>query len=317
MLRPNLLSLYRSSTEERLLKQITLSDLTAVGYLKDPKGRRQHVFGLFSPSRNFHLQAKSDAEARAWVELIKKEARIDEDSVSFPASLTARDPHFEHSGHDQWEQDFRAASSSPEPWEALPRPSITKDGIKIPGIRRPSAQHELEYSGDEMAHFSDFSDTPSHNYNQPGSHKSFVQRGQRAASTDHTPYKQHHQADAARNASQVSGFHADQGDERVIWNDYLLCLKSKGGVKQWKRLWVVLRQKNLALYKNNEVADNFADFACYTNPDGRSMRHISSFPCPTSSVPSRLIPSLEANPIACKLSLRTGATAFVHQAKTR
>ena len=47
-----------------------------------------------------------------------------------------------------------------------------------------------------------------------------------------------------------------EDDERVIWNGYLLCLKSKGGVKQWKKLWVVLRPKNLAFYKNEQVRMN-------------------------------------------------------------
>ena len=57
-----------------------------------------------------------------------------------------------------------------------------------------------------------------------------------------------------RNASHTSGINVEQEEERTIWHGYLLCLKSKGGVRQWKRLWVVLRPKHVALYKNEEVS---------------------------------------------------------------
>ncbi|KAL2048208.1 hypothetical protein N7G274_000119 [Stereocaulon virgatum] len=247
VLRPNLLSLYKNSTEERLRKQLSLSELTAVGYLKDPKGRREHVFGLFSPSRNFHLQAKSAADAQAWVELIKQEARIDEEEQDiYLRSPTTQ----EHSGHDRHDHE-RFASSSPEPLEVPPRHSTTRDGIRIPSIRRLSA-HDLDYSGDELAPYSDFSDTPPQSYTQT-SFGSFMQRNQRTVSHNNIPYKAPQQRPVtARNASQVSGFHVEQDEEKVIWHGYLLCLKTKGGVKQWKRLWVVLRPKNLAFYKNDE-----------------------------------------------------------------
>ena len=251
VLRPNLLSLYKSSTEERLLKQISLSDLTAVGYLKDPKGRREHVFGLFSPSRNFHLQAKSEADAHAWVELIKKEARIDEEEQGiYPGSPTVPERYLEHLGHDRWDHE-RFGSSSPEPPEVPPSHARTRDGIRIPSIQRMSV-HDLEYSGDELAPYSDFSDTPPQSYPQ-SSFGTLDKRNQRAVSSNNIPYKALQQRPTtARTASQTSGFRMED-DERVIWHGYLLCLKSKGGVKQWKKLWVVLRPKNLAFYKNDQV----------------------------------------------------------------
>ncbi|KAL6721797.1 hypothetical protein ACLMJK_000902 [Lecanora helva] len=251
VLRPNLLSLYKSSTEERLLKQISLSDLTAVAYLKDPKGRRQHVFGLFSPARNFHLQAKNDVEAQAWVELIKHEARIDKHEHELDIrSPTEQEVSLDQAGIEGLEHD-RLGSSSPEPLEMAPRHSTTtRDGIRIPSIRRLSA-HDLEYSGDEMAHNSDFSDTPPHSYTQAPSIGSFIERSYRASAKQSAPYAPHQQLGAAASASQASGFQVET-DERVIWHGYLLYLKTKGGVRQWKRLWVVLRPKNLAFYKNEE-----------------------------------------------------------------
>lgn len=42
--------------------------------------------------------------------------------------------------------------------------------------------------------------------------------------------------------------HIDQ--ERVIFHGYLQCLKSKKGVRQWKKLWTVLRIQNLCFYKD-------------------------------------------------------------------
>ena len=59
----------------------------------------------------------------------------------------------------------------------------------------------------------------------------------------------------AQNGSQQSIVKMDQDDERVIWHGYLLVLRSKGGVRKWKRHWVVLRQKNLAFYKTEEVSN--------------------------------------------------------------
>lgn len=41
--------------------------------------------------------------------------------------------------------------------------------------------------------------------------------------------------------------------ERVICNGYLQCLRTKGGVRQWKRYWVVLRPKSLGFYKDDQV----------------------------------------------------------------
>ena len=55
----------------------------------------------------------------------------------------------------------------------------------------------------------------------------------------------------SRNVSQMSGFNVELDPERVVWQGYLLYLKSKGGVRQWKDLWAVIRPRNIALYKND------------------------------------------------------------------
>lgn len=259
MLRPNLLSLYKSATEERLLKQITLSELTAVAYVKDPKGRRESLFGLYSPSRNWHLQARSDAEAQAWVKMIRREARIDEEEqelfLGSPFVATGHEALSgpEQAGRDGWEHE-RFGSSSPEPVETTPYgyPTAIRDGIRIPGIRRCSVP-SIDYSGDDFGYTSDFSDTPSQSRAQPSSLGGFITRKQRQNPRQQTPYAgPQHKPDTGRNASQISGVPNLQDEEKVIWNGYLLCLNTHRGVKRWKRLWVVLRPKNLTFYKNDE-----------------------------------------------------------------
>ena len=225
-----------------------------MAFLKDPKGRRQNLFGLYSPSRNWHLQAPSAAEARSWVELIKQEARIDADLQELRlGSPLAQD--FTEPDND------RIGSSSPEPLDigSSPRQSTTRDGVKIPAFRRPSAP-SLDYSGDELGPYSDLSDAPeSQSLQQAGAFGSFMSRKHRQPIQHHsTPYsaplsQEQPRKATARNASQASGLHLEkQDDEKVIWHGYLLLLKSKGGVRQWKRIWAVLRPKKLAFYKSEE-----------------------------------------------------------------
>lgn len=42
-------------------------------------------------------------------------------------------------------------------------------------------------------------------------------------------------------------------EERVVREGYLLCLRSKGGIRHWKKYWAVLRANTLALYKDTEA----------------------------------------------------------------
>ena len=225
------------------------------------------MFGLFSPSRNYHFQANNDKDAKAWVELIKSEARIDEQELgmSLDNSSAKHDIH-QHLGRtllsgdelDQLDQD-RLGSSSPEPTYPPSRPSTTRDGIRIPGIPEDSAQ-DLDYSGNELGSHSDFSDSaPTKFYGQlpRASISNPMLRNGPSGNTIATPVDATTtlaRPEIERNLSQASVVHTGQDEERVIWHGYLLYLKSKGGVRQWKKLWVVLRPKNLAFYKNEEVS---------------------------------------------------------------
>ncbi|KAF1834693.1 PH domain-like protein [Decorospora gaudefroyi] len=230
VLRPNVLSIYKDKDETQLRHQINLSEITAVARQKDSKKKVAHVFGIFSPARNYHLGASTDKEAQEWVHLIRTEARIGEEEAEWVMSPTATKKAF--AGFGMPNRENIASSSS----ETEPRPSSSMAPehmhVQMHSARRPS--QALNYSGGEHASISDFdfSDT-----NFQASVNSLPSR---------TPQPQ-----PMPNFSQQSNIGAMPDDERVVYHGWLYVLKSKGGVRQWKKVWVVLRPKCLALYKND------------------------------------------------------------------
>lgn len=272
MLRPNLLSIYPNSNESKLKHQINLSDLTAVARQKDPKGKAKHVFGLFSPSRNFHLEASNEKEAQEWVELIRREARIDEEEeemiLASPGGAKSTFRGFERhfDGSIQGRMEDRGAgysSSDPEPVSQSAPLRKSRPDPALHGPRRPS--HTLEYSGPEHASYSDFSDSGPARMSAlslpyPENHA--------AASTtsmQHVPSNAVYGASprpgpSPRSPSQMSNPNVvleqrpshRQDEERVVCHGWIYLLKQRSGVRQWKKLWMVLRSKSLALYKSEE-----------------------------------------------------------------
>ena len=177
--------------------------------------------------------------------LIRKEARIEEEEeemllASPGGNATGTYSGFERAMQQQNEQrlhDERLGSSSPEPTDPIPMTPRTKAlGLNIG--RRTS--HTIEYSGNEL---SDMSETDITRV-----------RGTSTVSIPEEPLAVKPPGVrpmlGARNVSQLSGFNVEQDPERVVWQGYLLHLKTKGGVRQWKDLWVVLRPKNITVYKN-------------------------------------------------------------------
>jgi hypothetical protein len=232
VLRPNLLSMYRDEEETKLRHQINLADLTAVARQKDSKKKMEHVFGLFSPARNYHLSASSDKDAQEWVDLIRTEARIDEEDEDMVLmSPGGNKTTFSGFGKLVSKRETVGSSSS-EAEQVSKRPTSSAAPVNTPSGRRPS--HALNYSGNEHGSFSDFSDTGG-----------AVQPPFQQSTTSLPPASQ-------QNPSQVSSVGAVPDDERVIYHGWLYVLKSKGGVRQWKKMWVVLRPKTLGLYKNEE-----------------------------------------------------------------
>lgn len=245
VLRPNLLSMYKNDDETGIRASITLSDVTAVVPVK--KANTAHVFGVFSSSKNYHFQGSSAKDVADWIERIRTEARVDvhdEIVLTSPKARTERPENWipcettDLSGEDEADRP-----SSPETSQSLVRGQKGQRPRASTTQRLPSAIHE--YSGNEMmTSYSDFSDAPT----ASGPHKQVLPPSQ-TASVAASPANR---PSAVRNASQTSGFDVNNDPERVIRQGWLYCLKAKGGVKQWKKLWVVLRPKNISFYKNEQ-----------------------------------------------------------------
>jgi hypothetical protein len=208
------------------------------------------VFGLFSPARNFHFQASTAKEAQEWVELIRKDARIEEEEEEmFLASPVVRRQSYIGVGvtSQKGKEVERLQSSSPEPLDA---PDHSTPRLMSPYARRPS--HNIEssgMSGNELASHSDFSDNDVQRI-QGASIESLAVQSPPDAGLYYGASPPDRPAIGNRNASQVSGINVEQDPDRVVWQGWLWFLRSKGGVRQWKNSWAVLRPRNLILYKD-------------------------------------------------------------------
>ncbi|KAK4167668.1 hypothetical protein QBC43DRAFT_135812 [Cladorrhinum sp. PSN259] len=259
VLRPNTLSIYKSDKEEKLRHKVHLSDLTAVALLKDPKNKRQNVFGLFSPSKNYHFQASTPQDAQEWVDLIRQGARIEEEEEEmFLASPAVRQPSF-FFANNQTANDGgadtarpsafitmdRLASSSPEPLEPPPRTFGR-------GNRRPSMWESSGMSGTELASHSDFSDCDIQRHHGASFESlTFHSPSTMVASPPTNNAVTPGAVGLNANTSQVSGINnIEQDPDRVIWQGWMWFLRSKGGVRQWKKSWAVLRPRNFKLHKD-------------------------------------------------------------------
>ncbi|KAA8652557.1 hypothetical protein EYZ11_002579 [Aspergillus tanneri] len=235
VLRPNLLSVYKDEETTRLRLSITLSEVTAVASVKCPRSSRQHVFGIYSPSKNYRFQAASEKEADDWVARIRAETRVNEEEEAFLAlsrkakSMAAHNQRIDDTtDHSDMEQAGRA--SSPELGRAL-----------SPSYRSKYLDGQL----DDVTSFSEWSDGPTSNATVNQRPITPIQNLSVSAPTGgYSPLSY----DAGRHSeSRVL-----RDPERVICNGYLQCLRIKGTVRQWKRLWVVLRPKSLAFYKDEQ-----------------------------------------------------------------
>ncbi|KAN0080483.1 hypothetical protein V8E54_003687 [Elaphomyces granulatus] len=233
VLRPNLLSVYKDEEEASLRVSITLSDVTAVAEVKAPRSNREHVFGIFSPEKNYKFQALSGQDANEWIGRIRAEIRIDEeDEALFAQSRKlscAKNKPAHVAANSISDVEPEARSSSPELTRSLSGP-----GVK----QMPNSQ---EYSGNEITEYSDFSDAPAHSTHQ--------------RSTTSLPKMDGHGRPLSI-SSPIDNRPADLGVigdlERVVCQGFLQCLQSKRGVRQWKKLWIVLRPKSLGLYKDEK-----------------------------------------------------------------
>jgi hypothetical protein len=326
VLRPHLLSFYKDAEQTKLRHQIQLSELTAVARQKDPKGKMRYVVGFFTGKGAVHVSFTGEKEAGEWVDIVRREARIDEDELeevwgimspvredgngeafskfhNTKRSATANAAEENRTGR----RENQVLSSSSETELAQPSQINSNSDYTGPGRmhsssvssaagpssavvpprnihssqssnRKPS--NTLTYSGGEYGSFSDFSDggpggfggvrgsnvslsnTATHSTNQGvGSSSNDAARvyGLESAATSGTENttRPKSQSQSNINASTASGFAnlslADESSERVVCQGWLHVLKSKGGVRQWRKVWAVLRIKGLALYKSEEV----------------------------------------------------------------
>ncbi|KAF2970598.1 hypothetical protein GQX73_g2954 [Xylaria multiplex] len=252
VLRPNALYIYKSDKESKLRHKIYLSDLSAVVPLKDPKQKRNHLFGLFSPARNYHFEAPSAKDAQEWIDLIRQDARIEEEEEEmFLASPIVRRQSFAPASmlktlekpRDRPMPDHeRFLSSSPEPVDR-PTSKSARSG------RRPLSHNDYSgLSANEVASQSDLSDVEGQR-GHGASIESFTAPSTSAsgAQFDSRPRRP---VMGDQNASQVSGLNVERDPDRVVWQGWLWFLKGKRGMRQWKNCWAVLRPRNLILYKN-------------------------------------------------------------------
>ncbi|KAF7115748.1 hypothetical protein CNMCM5793_003251 [Aspergillus hiratsukae] len=238
VLRPNLLSVYKDEEATRLRASITLSEVTAVAPVKSPRSSRQHVFGIFSPSKNYRFQALSEKDAEDWIKRIRAETRADEEEEAFLALSretiappTDRQHVEDTTDHSEFEHPGRA--SSPELGRSL-----------SPGYSNRYGSLQ-DHSGNEITSYSEWSDGP-------GSNTSTRMKPNRSLQYLSTSAPVGGQQLQPRDVGRSQDLGILRDPERVICNGYLQCLRIKGAVRQWKRLWVVLRPKSLGFYKDEQ-----------------------------------------------------------------
>jgi hypothetical protein len=204
--------------------------------MKTSKSKREHVFGVYTPSRNYYFQGLSASDTADWVERLRSEAHVDTLDNQAPSSTADAQDAQSLSEH---ENEDRASSPELEPdsMRVSRRRTGTHTSTRPRQVSQLSQSHD--FSGNEMTSYSDFSDTP-------GPSESKGPASKQPAPSSSRP-------EAARNTSQMSGFDMTTDTERVVWQGYLYYLKTKGGVRQWKKLWVVLRPKSVTFYKTEQV----------------------------------------------------------------
>lgn len=288
MLRADRLSCYKDQKEYKIHRQIFLADVTAIATLKDAK--RPNIFGIFSEARNFHFRAASHEETSAWVDTIRDAAKVGESEEFYLGS---------------------PMSPTQPPVSTLDRRlgSSASEGPHKVGAGRVSSQ-TLDYSGPELGSEPSLEDVTRM------SQLSLSHFDQGFTSGAETVDRRTSLEPSQGVKRNDSGLSLSEQLPRVIWHGYLYCLKSKGGVKQWKKYWVVVKNINIAFYKTEEVC-------CCTHYTLDSIANIPrntalsrSSPSKTSSMPSKSTRSQNLKSTACKSSPKAKPTASPRPTKT-
>lgn len=288
---------------------ITLSEVTAVASVKSPRSTRQFVFGIFTPSKNYRFEAASERDAEDWIGRIRAETRIDEDDEALLATLSRprdvpqrpRLPIDDTTDHSDVEQT--GSGSSPDAGRMLSPPQGAK--------RLPCSQ---DYSGNEITSYSDWSDGP-------GSSSLPQSAPSNGLSSIRSPADK--SVTLPRDTSRASELGVLRDPERVVCQGYLQCLRIKGGVRQWSRLWVVLRPKSLGFYKDEQVrsiAQSIILFLTRAKSDlesgFRNTPPSKSSRCCKSSTPPRSTRYRDRRTTVCRSSQRINRTGSVRRMKS-
>ncbi|KAJ5939153.1 hypothetical protein N7466_002287 [Penicillium verhagenii] len=241
VLRPNLLSVYKDEENTRLRISINLSDVTAVAAVKSPRSHRQHVFGVFTPSTNYRFEVLSERDADDWILRIRNQTPADEDEAAVAALSKKRDT-------PAIQKQLVEDTTDHSDFDVAGRPSSPEGRTLSPGARSSrKPPYTQDYSGNDVTSYSELSDGPPPTRNSrlrsmPSIHTlSISAPDDRLLSTS-----------LPRDAGRQADLGILRDPERVICQGYLQGLRIKGAMRQWKRLWVVLRPKNLAFYKDEQ-----------------------------------------------------------------
>jgi hypothetical protein len=268
VLRPNLLSIYGNADETDLRESIALSDITAVARVK--KSHLENVFGVFSPSKNYHFQGITENEVHDWVTQIRLEVRPDDLDLE---PLDPPAPHFSRSGNAQDTSNLGAsydttdlsADESPEPVPNSPTTRPTSNGFST----RPRGASNANYSGTEHQNtshssFSDFASgtslpKPGSSYLSASLPKQPALSPIASAQQLRPPLQTHNTGgsqlsiSASTPGAATDATNAPLTDpSRVIRQGFLTVQSTKTGIKTWKPLWAVLRPYSLSFYKNEQ-----------------------------------------------------------------
>lgn len=288
VLRPNLLSVYKDHDETELRASITLSDVTAVAPVK--KSNHDHVFGVFSPSKNYHFAGLSAREATDWITIIRLEARTENTDDMQPPSTSLRqgEPQTGYETTDLSAEDDLDAPGSPE----VPHWSIKDNKTRAISQNKTDQRVTSGMTGysinDSFATSqSDFSDA-GFSTSGPGS------RGYLSSSIPNQPsalspipdgtipttrpsynrglsnFSDHNVATGATShtatpkamprstpSSNAPHPNTPADPSRVIRQGHLKLAKTMSGVKQWKTIWVVLRTQSLSFHKSSSDSAPF------------------------------------------------------------
>lgn len=201
--------------------------------VRSPRSNRQHVFGIFTPSKNYRFQTSSERDAEDWIERIRSETRIDEDDEAFLAFTGT-------SVNDKHQPDDTSEHSDVDPIRPIRRESGKMASSPSRRFFSPG------YSTHDATSYSEWSDGPvstspaklggsTPSFHDISSFKPIEQP------TTHLPPM-----------NRSLDFGIPRNPEKVICHGYLQGLRIEAGVRQWKRLWTVLRPKSLAFYKDDQ-----------------------------------------------------------------